>query len=243
MSDGSYPSSEMDTDRFAVIVPPRPRRWTNVIIVAVMALAVAVVAGIVYVAISSAKRMQDAAPPPVAAQEPLLQTSSSRSSSSAPSSSPTTTTTTSSTAADLKPVTGPAGLVVSLPPSWSVHAGAVASNREATDPDEASRLIRFGGNPGGSGSLFDITARNETRNTAISADYQRVRLDKIDFGNASEAVDWEFTFTKNGKATHARGVYWRIDNTDYVVYTSSSEATWAESAEIFDSVLASARPR
>ncbi|WP_370947358.1 hypothetical protein AB5J62_07325 [Amycolatopsis sp. cg5] len=242
MSDGSYPSSEMDTDRFAVIVPPRPRRWTTVIIVAVMALAVAVVAGIVYVAISSAKRMQDAAPPP-AAQEPLLQTSSSRSPSSAPSSSPTTTTTTSSAATGLKPVTGPAGLVVSLPPSWSVHAGAVASNREATDPDEASRLIRFGGNPSSSGSLFDITARNETRNTSISTDYQRVRLDKIDFGNASEAVDWEFTFTKSGKATHARGVYWRIDNTDYVVYTSSSETSWAESAEIFDSVLASAQPR
>ncbi|MFD8493647.1 hypothetical protein [Amycolatopsis sp. NPDC059657] len=241
MSDGSYPSSEMDTDRFAVIAAPRPRRWTNAIIIAVMTLAVAVVAGIVYVAISSAKRMQDAAPPPVATQEPLLQPSSSRSPSRAPLS--TTTTTTSSTTSDLKPVSGPAGLTVSLPPSWSVHAGAVASNREATDPGEASRLIRFGGNPGGSGSLFDITARNETRNTAISTGYQRVRLDKIAFGGASEAVDWEFTFTKGGKPTHARGVYWRIGNTDYVVYISSSEASWAESAEIFDSVLASAQPR
>lgn len=233
----------MDTDRFAVLVPPRPRRWTTAIITAVLALAVAVVAGIVYVAISSAKRLQDAAPPPVATQEPLLGPSSSRSPSRPPSST-TTTTTTSSPSPELKPVTGPAGLVVSLPPSWPVHAGAVASNREATDPDEATRLIRFGGNPSSSsGSLFDITARNETRNTAISTDYQRVRLDKIDFGSASEAVDWEFTFTKSGKPTHARGVYWRIGNTDYVVYTSSSEASWAESAEIFDSVLASARPR
>lgn len=244
----------MDTDQLAVVVPARSRRWTGVVIFVVMTVAVAVVTAIAYVAVSSTKRVQAANPLPPPSQEQLIQPSPTPAPNRAPLSTPPsastasstttpTTTTTPSAGPDLKPVTGPAGLVVSLPPSWPVHAAAIASNREATDPDETTRLIRFGGNPSGSGSLFDITARSETGNTSIANGYHRIHLDKIKSGSATEAVNWEFTFIKNGKPTHARGVYWRLGNTDYVVYTSSSEASWAKSAEIFESVLASAKPR
>jgi hypothetical protein len=161
-----------------------------------------------------------------------------------PSSSPewtsSTTTTTEDPLVDYRTVSGPAGVYVAIPADWTVKPGAVPSNFQADSP-AADRLIRFGGSASTDMSLLDTVASNETSNPNIADGYQRIQLAPVP--NLSvEAVDWEFTFVKDGVTKHSYGRYWRRDGIDFVVYASTAADLWPSMTEIVEVMVSTAGP-
>jgi hypothetical protein len=141
-------------------------------------------------------------------------------------------------------VSGAAGIEVLVPSKWSVHEGAVVSNTEAEDPAHPNVVARFGGAPPElSGDLLAVVKSNETENSGIKSDYNRIELQETAFGGAEEAVTWEFTYAKNGAARHARALFWRLGGIDYVVYMSAPAGNWLAANDVFEVMASSARPR
>lgn len=152
----------------------------------------------------------------------------------------TTTTVTEDPLTGYRTVTGPAGVYVAIPADWTVKPGAVASNYQADSPS-ADRLIRFGGSASTGTSLLDTVASNETGNPNITNGYQRIQLAPVTT-LPIEAVDWEFTFVKDGVTKHSYGRYWRRDGVDYVVYASTAADLWHAMTEIVDVMIHTAGP-
>jgi len=134
-------------------------------------------------------------------------------------------------------VPGPAGIHVPVPDGWSVHAGAAASNLQADDPATEGRFLRFGGDPLQTADLLSAVRLLETSTPTIRAGYQRIRLAKVNAGPTREAVDWEFTFTRDGGTRHAYGRYWLQNGIVYVVYLSSAESDWLSGTDILTTVI------
>jgi hypothetical protein len=137
-------------------------------------------------------------------------------------------------------VDAPGGLTVAVPARWSV-APSSEINMQADDPD-ADCLVRFGGSPADADPLDQVVAGFETTNPRIRAGYERVRLDPVSYGTADEAVDWEFTFRADDGPRHAYGRYWRLYDTDYVVYASCATGAWPRIGEVIDTLIATASP-
>lgn len=138
-------------------------------------------------------------------------------------------------------VSGPGGIMVSIPEGWPVRQGATASNMQADDPDSPGDLIRFGGSPSPAVSLLDAVARNETDNPNIRDGYQRLRLARVPA--ATETVEWEFLFIKDGEPRHAFGQFWRLHGVDYVVYVSAGTDTWPGLQPVLDVMVRTAAPK
>jgi hypothetical protein len=90
-------------------------------------------------------------------------------------------------------------------------------------------------------SLLDTVAGNETGNPNIADGYQRIQLAPVTT-MPIEAVDWEFTFVKDGVTKHSYGRYWRRDGVDYVVYASTAADLWPTMTEIVDVMIHTAGP-
>jgi hypothetical protein len=151
-----------------------------------------------------------------------------------------TTTTTTPPPAEYRTVTGPEGVYVSIPADWTVHEGAVPSNLQADSPN-GQGLIRFGGSASTPTPLYDTVASNETDNPNITNGYQRIELTSVP-SLPVEAVDWEFTFVKDGATRHSYGRYWRTNGIDYVVYASTSADLWYAMTDIIDVMVRTAGP-
>jgi len=221
--------------------PPAPRRRLMPLYVA--AAAVCVLGGVLAVAIVryTGDMTTTAAPtttvePNVVVPEPLTEPSSPEWTAPAT----TTTTVAEDPLAGYRTVTGPAGVSVAIPTDWPVKPGAVPSNYQADSP-AADRLIRFGGSESTGMSLLDTVATNETDNPNIADGYQRIQLAPVTTLPV-EAVDWEFTFVKEGVTKHSYGRYWRRDGIDYVVYASTTEDLWYSMTEIVDVMVHTAGP-
>jgi len=141
---------------------------------------------------------------------------------------------------DFHRVRGPGGITVAIPRGWPVKPGAIPSNRQADAP-YGGGLVRYGGSPSTTMTLYDTVAENETANPNVIDGYQRLRLESV-YGYGSEAVDWEFTFIKDGELRHGLGRYWRLNGTDYVVYASSPESSWQPMIPIIETMIATAQP-
>jgi hypothetical protein len=135
------------------------------------------------------------------------------------------------------PVSGPGGVRVPIPSSWSVHAGAVATNLQADDPGRPGRFVRFGADAMSSGDALATIQSYERDTPTIRKGYQRLRLESVSFGPTGTAVDWEFTFSKDGRSRHAYGRYWYEDGLLYVVYLSAWSVDWPDSQDILTVVL------
>lgn len=138
-------------------------------------------------------------------------------------------------------VSGPAGVEVAIPESWSVRPGAIPSNQQADAPD-GSGLVRFGGSPAPVTTLLDTVIENETGNPNVLEGYQRLRLEPV-YGYGTEAVDWEFTFVKDGEFRHGRARFWRTNGIEYVVYASAEEVDWPSLVPVIETMIATAQPR
>ena len=142
--------------------------------------------------------------------------------------------------AGYRTVTGLGGVSVAIPADWTVGPGAVPSNLQADSPT-ADRLIRFGGSASTDISLLDTVAGNENSNPNIADGYQRIQLAPVP-SLPIEAVDWEFTFVKDGVTRHSYGRYWRLDGIDYVVYASTAADLWPSMTNIVEVMVRTAGP-
>jgi hypothetical protein len=134
-------------------------------------------------------------------------------------------------------VSGPGGVQVPIPATWSVHAGAVPTNLQADDPGRPGRFIRFGGDAMPLDDALAAVRMYERATPSIRTDYRRLRLARVSFGPIGEGVDWEFTFSKDGRQRHAYGRYWQQNGLLYVVYLSTWEDDWPDSHDILAEAL------
>jgi hypothetical protein len=127
---------------------------------------------------------------------------------------------------DLQTVTGPEGISVQIPASWTVGGSPSAVNQQASDPGDPAVFVRFGGAVPPDVSLLTEIQNGESGNPNVRNGYQRIQLTELSFLERP-AVDWEFTFVKDGATRHAFGRYWRQDGLTYVVYLSAPADRWA----------------
>lgn len=138
---------------------------------------------------------------------------------------PTTTGETPSTEDDLRTVTGPHGISLRIPASWTVGGSPAAANQQASDPADPSVFLRFGAADAPDVPLPTEIQNGETGNPNVRNGYRRVQLVELTF-LGQPAVDWEFTFVKDGVTRHAFGRYWRQDGLTYVIYLSAPADRW-----------------
>lgn len=134
-------------------------------------------------------------------------------------------------------IPGPAGIQVPIPDTWSVHAGAVDSNLQADDLATSGRFLRFGGDRLEVADTLAAVRLQEKKTPTIRTGYRRIRLAEVAAGPTGQAVDWEFTFSKDGGTRHAYGRYWLQNGTVYVVYLSSAESDWVTGTDILTTVM------
>jgi hypothetical protein len=131
-------------------------------------------------------------------------------------------------------LTGPGGISVEVPGTWRDGAGS-DSYRQVGEADPAGAFARFGGYaPSGASLLAEITG-GERGNPKIRGGYQRISLSATSFQGA-EAVDWQFTFVKDGVTRQVHGLYWRTDGTEYLIYLSAPSMQWPALEPVFDVV-------
>jgi hypothetical protein len=153
------------------------------------------------------------------------------------------TTAPTTTQADTQRLTGPDGMQVSVPAGWSAQAGATPANTQVNNPASPDQFVRFGAAPPDTGgSLLTGIQYSEQHTSSIQDGYQRLELSDVPFGDTDEAVDWEFTFVKDGVTRHAGGLYWLVDGVEYVVYASSDASNWDSTAQILREMEDTASP-
>jgi hypothetical protein len=136
-------------------------------------------------------------------------------------------------------VHGPEGLTVAVPDGWQVGPAATAHVRKATDPDDSEALVLFSGEVAPDRSQLDRVAEM----TGQLPDYRPIAVDEVDFGRAEDAVDWKFDFTLDGRQLTAHGLYWRVDGTEYAVYSRAPEEDEEEMEAVYDVLVDTAQPR
>lgn len=148
---------------------------------------------------------------------------------------PTTTEPPSATdeSGDRETVAGPGGISVEIPAGWTVTDSPAAANQQASDPGDPQVFVRFGASPPPDVPLLTEIQNGERGNPNVRNGYQRVQLAETSFlGQA--AVDWEFTFVKDGMTRHALGRYWRQNGLTYVIYLSAPDGRWLSVQWVFD---------
>jgi hypothetical protein len=151
---------------------------------------------------------------------------------------PPTDTTATPQPAEYRRVTGPAGLSVDLPRAFEVTSAPSAANHQAADPASPAVFVRFGGSAAPKSTLLAEIEAGERTNPNIRSGYRRIQLSTVTF-RGTTAVDWEFTFVKDGIARHAYGRYWRAGRTGYVVYASAPVEQWQLIQPVFEHMLES----
>lgn len=126
---------------------------------------------------------------------------------------------------DMRTVTGPQGISLRIPASWTVGGSPAAANQQASDPADPSVFARFGAAVPPDVPLLTEIRNGETGNPNVQNGYRRVQLTEISF-LGRPAVDWEFMFVKDGVTRHAFGRYWRQDGLTYVIYLSAPDDRW-----------------
>ena len=136
-------------------------------------------------------------------------------------------------------VAGPGGIRVEIPAGWTVGDSPAAANQQASDPRDPGVFVRFGASAPPDVPLLTEIQNGERGNPNVQNGYQRIQLAGTSFlGQA--AVDWEFTFVKDGVTRHASGRYWRQDGLTYVIYLSAPDARWPSVRWVFDVLADSA---
>ncbi|KOV87214.1 hypothetical protein ADL03_07655 [Nocardia sp. NRRL S-836] len=142
-----------------------------------------------------------------------------------------------STPAGYRTVTGPNGVFVSIPQTWSVAAGSQPTNHQADDPATPGAVVRYGASASEARPLYDAVAANES---GVKTGYQRIRLATVSSG--AEVVEWEFLYTSEGVQRHAFAHYWRRAGLDYIVYGASNAADWSVMRPVVDVMVSTAGP-
>ncbi len=134
-------------------------------------------------------------------------------------------------------VTGPNGVFVSIPQTWTVAAGSQPTNHQADDPATPGSVVRYGASTSEARPLYDAVAANES---GVKTGYQRIKLATV--SSSAEVVEWEFLYTAEGVQRHAFARYWRRAGLDYIVYGASNATDWTQMQQVVYILVSSAGP-
>ncbi len=139
----------------------------------------------------------------------------------------------------LRTVSGPGGLAVSIPAGWVVGGSPAAANQQASAPGDDRTFVRLGAARPPAVPLLTEIRNGESGNPNVQNGYERVQLAETVFLGQT-AVDWEFTFVKDGVTRHAFGRYWRQNGLGYVIYLSAPDTEWTSVQWVFEAMATSA---
>lgn len=142
-----------------------------------------------------------------------------------------------STPTGYRAVTGPNGVFVSIPQTWTVAPGSQPTNHQAEDPATPGAVIRYGASASEARPLYDAVAANEA---GVKSGYQQIRLATV--SSSAEVVEWEFLYTAEGVQRHAFARYWRRAGLDYIVYGASNAADWTQMQQVVYIMVQTAGP-
>ncbi|MFJ8959031.1 hypothetical protein ACIRG5_06540 [Lentzea sp. NPDC102401] len=234
-----YPP-EPPVDVFAPPVEPREPKQGKAIIAAVI-VAFVVVAAVVVVSYVRGESQSSAGPDVVGAPVPATSnryvtttTTPPRYTSTRPS---TSVSSALSTPSGYREVTGPNGVFVAIPETWTVAAGSQPTNHQADDPATPGAVVRYGASASEARPLYDAVAANES---GVKTGYQRLKLATVSSG--APVVEWEFLYTAEGVQRHAFARYWRRAGLDYIVYGASNVADWSQMQQVVHVMVSTAGP-
>ncbi|MFD4669980.1 hypothetical protein ACFWNN_09610 [Lentzea sp. NPDC058450] len=142
-----------------------------------------------------------------------------------------------STPTGYRAVSGPNGVFVSIPQTWTVGPGSQPTNHQAEDPATPGAVIRYGASASEARPLYDAVAANES---GVKNGYQRLKLATV--SSSAEVVEWEFLYTAEGVQRHAFARYWRRAGLDYIVYGASNAADWTQMQQVVYIMVNTAGP-
>ncbi|MGI5499009.1 hypothetical protein [Lentzea sp. CA-135723] len=134
-------------------------------------------------------------------------------------------------------VTGPNGVFVSIPQTWTVTPGSQPTNHQAEDPATPGAVIRYGASASEARALYDAVASNES---GVKSGYQRIKLAHVT--SSTNIVEWEFLYTAEGVQRQAFARYWRRAGLDYIVYAASNVADWPQMQQVIRTMVNTAGP-
>ena len=134
-----------------------------------------------------------------------------------------------------------AGLRLAIPNGWTARpVRNAAAEQRADDPDHPLAFLQFGGYTTVHASQLSRVSGYEQGKQRT--DYVRLKLNPVIYGEADDAVEWEYTFRSNVEL-HAYGRYWRVGGREYVLYALAPQADWAATWEVLRNALNTATPR
>jgi hypothetical protein len=144
-------------------------------------------------------------------------------------------------------VSGPNGFSTVVPAGWLAPRQTNQGQYQVDDPrdqgpDNSGRFVRYGAATVSGSDMLGDHLRYEQEDFAPGhPGYRRIGLSETVY-HGQPAVDWEFTWLKDGVPRHVHVLYWRAGNTEFNVYASSPEARWDQTAAIYDAMVAGSTP-
>lgn len=154
--------------------------------------------------------------------------------------SPSSTTTTSTVPAGYQRVSGPGGMTTVVPEGWPSEVSTGPGNIQATDPEDANRLLKYGGAPVPAEDIHTSHVAYEAQ-VAKRPEYRLIRLDRVTF-HGTDGIDWEFEWTPPEGRRHVRSLYWRVNGYEYFVYAAAPVGKWPETQAMLDTMIDNATP-
>jgi hypothetical protein len=131
------------------------------------------------------------------------------------------------------------GWTIGVPEGW--QRSTTADGTRFTDPAGGRYLLVATRYPAASSAVGAWEDSERAFRTAHD-DYQRIRLEPIDVDGASDAADWEFTYTEGGAALHAIDRAIVVGKQGYGLYFQTHTDEWDASQSLFDDIAASFSP-
>ncbi|WP_343887407.1 hypothetical protein [Kribbella sandramycini] len=138
-------------------------------------------------------------------------------------------------------VSGPGGIVTSIPKGWQGKPRANGTDAQANDPAEPTSFLRYGGSPSPTRPLLQVMQQAEAGFRGNYPGYKLIAL-RSQSWRQHEAVNWEFEFDTADGRKHVNSMYWRAGQNDYVIYASSLVANWPKMQAIYATAIDTASP-
>jgi hypothetical protein len=143
--------------------------------------------------------------------------------------------------AGFRPVRGPAGLRTVIPDGWPAMPSAGPGADQATDPDNATHYVKYGGSAAPTAGIESSHARYENGFAARTDGYRRIALASASY-DGHAAVEWEFEHRDATGVRHVRSLYWRSDGKEYFLLAAAPAAQWEQMKPVYDAMVANADP-
>jgi hypothetical protein len=138
-------------------------------------------------------------------------------------------------------VSGPEGIQTVIPVGWRIARAGAPGAMRAADPEDAGRVLGYGGAPSESKDIAALHLEAETRFADRAADYERIALNQAVYGG-HPAIEWEYEHNDGSGRQHVHALYWLVDGVEYFVYASAPADAWSRTKPVYDAMVASSRP-